>query len=112
MSPVSLALDELNIPYRVFTHAACINSLEEAAAERGQSPDQIVRSLVFRIAEDDFVMVLMAGPGRVSRPALRKYLGQSRLTTATEEELLAATRILTWCSCSVRATASDAYSYR
>ncbi len=36
-------------------------------------------------------MVLMAGPGRVSWPALRKHLGQSRLTTATEEELLAAT---------------------
>lgn len=91
MTPVTMALDELNIPYRIFTHAARINSLEEAAAERGQSPDQIVRSLVFRIAQDEFVMVLMAGPGRVSWPALRKHLGQSRLTTATEEELLAAT---------------------
>ena len=33
-------------------------------------------------------MVLVAGPAQIAWPALRAYLGQSRLTTATEEELV------------------------
>ena len=36
-------------------------------------------------------MVLMAGPSQISWPALRTFLGQSRLTMASEEEVLAAT---------------------
>ena len=36
-------------------------------------------------------MVLMAGPAQVSWKTLRKHFGQSRLTTATEEEVLAVT---------------------
>jgi Cys-tRNA(Pro)/Cys-tRNA(Cys) deacylase len=35
--------------------------------------------------------VLMAGPAQVSWPALRNYLGQSRLTMATEDEVLTVT---------------------
>jgi prolyl-tRNA editing enzyme YbaK/EbsC (Cys-tRNA(Pro) deacylase) len=66
-------------------------SLEQAARERGQQPEQVVRSLLFRTAPGQFVMVLVAGPAQVSWPALRGYLGQSRLTTATQEEVLAAT---------------------
>ena len=36
-------------------------------------------------------MVLVAGPAQVAWKTLRQYLGQSRLTTATEEEVLAIT---------------------
>jgi Cys-tRNA(Pro)/Cys-tRNA(Cys) deacylase len=35
--------------------------------------------------------VLIAGPSQISWPALRAYLGQSRLTMASEEEILAVT---------------------
>src|SRR6188508_146007 len=89
--PVSQALNTLHIPHQVFTHPGPVNSLEQAAAERGQQPQQVVRSLLFRLGEGDFAMVLMAGPAQVSWKALRKYFGQSRLTTATEEEVLAVT---------------------
>jgi Cys-tRNA(Pro)/Cys-tRNA(Cys) deacylase len=51
----------------------------------------VVRSIVFRLAEDEFVMVLMPGPDQVPWKALRRFLGQSRLTMASEEELLQAT---------------------
>ena len=84
-------LDKLGIPYRVFRHPGEVRSLEQAARERDQRPEQVVRSIVFRLAQDEFVMVLIAGPAQVSWPALRAYLGQSRLTTATEPEVLAAT---------------------
>lgn len=89
--PVAAALAELGIPHQVFRHAGPVRSLEQAAAERSQSPQQVVRSLLFRLSEDDFAMVLMAGPDQVSWRALRQYLGQSRLTTATADEVLAVT---------------------
>jgi Cys-tRNA(Pro) deacylase len=90
-TPVTRALNALNIPYRFFRHTGQVHSLEQAARERGQRPEQVVRSIVFRLAQDQFVMVLIAGPGQISWPALRSYLGQSRLTMASEEEVLAAT---------------------
>jgi Cys-tRNA(Pro) deacylase len=90
-TPVTRALDALNIPYRFFRHPGQVHSLEQAARERAQRPEQVVRSIVFRLAQDQFVMVLIAGPMQVSWPALRSYLGQSRLTMASEEEVLAAT---------------------
>ena len=81
----------MGIPYRFFRHPGKVSSLEQAARERGQSPDQIIRSIVFRLAQGEFVMVLVAGPAQISWPALRTYLGKSRLTMAREEEILAST---------------------
>ena len=89
--PVSLELEKLGIPHRVFRHAGKVTSLEQAARERGQRPEQIVRSILFRIAEDEYLMVLVAGPAQISWKALRAYLGQSRLTMASEAEVLAVT---------------------
>ena len=56
-TPVTRALDALGIAYRLFCHPGPIHSLEQAASERGQRPEQIVRSILFRLAEDEFVMV-------------------------------------------------------
>lgn len=89
--PASLALEKLGIPHRVFHHAGQVDSFEQAAAERGQRPSQVVRSILFRIGEDDFVMALVAGPAQISWKKLRQHLGQSRLTTATEDEVLEVT---------------------
>lgn len=90
-TPVTRALEALNLPYRFFRHPGQVHSLEQAAAERGQRPEQVVRSILFRLAQDQFIMVLAAGPGQISWPALRSYLGQSRLTMASPEEVLAVT---------------------
>jgi Cys-tRNA(Pro)/Cys-tRNA(Cys) deacylase len=89
--PVSIALDKLDIPHRVFRHENRVTSLEQAARERGQKPEQVVRSILFRFAEDEFVMVLVAGPAQISWKALRKTLGKSRISMATEDEVLAVT---------------------
>lgn len=90
-TPVTKALDELDIPYRFFRHPGKVTSLEQAAQERGQTPQQIIRSLVFRLAKGSYVMVLVAGPSQISWPVLRAYLGQSRLTMADEAEILSMT---------------------
>ena len=58
---------------------------EQAATERGQQPEQIIRSILFRLAKDEYVLVLVAGPDQISWPALRQYLGQSRLTMAHKD---------------------------
>jgi Cys-tRNA(Pro) deacylase len=89
--PVSIALEKMNIPHTVFHHEKPVNSFEQAAEDRGQRPSQIIRSILFRVGEDDYLMALVAGPAQISWKILRKYLGQSRLTMATEEEVLAVT---------------------
>jgi Cys-tRNA(Pro)/Cys-tRNA(Cys) deacylase len=98
-TPVTKALDRLGVPYRVFQHAEAVESLEQAAAERGQRPGQVVRSILFRVSSECeaqpaaacFVMALVAGPQQISWPALRRHLGQNRVAMATPEEVLAVT---------------------
>jgi len=89
--PAARALDAMQIPYRMFKHPGPIASLEQAARERHQAPDQIVRSILFRVSESEFVMVLIAGDRQVDWKTLRKYLGQSRVTLASEEQVLRVT---------------------
>jgi Cys-tRNA(Pro) deacylase len=90
-TPVTCFLDEKTIPYRFFKHPGEVQSIEQAAAERGQRPEQIVRSIVFRLSRGGFVMVLVAGRNQVSWPALRKHLGTSRISMASKDEVLEVT---------------------
>jgi Cys-tRNA(Pro) deacylase len=90
-TPVTLALDNMNIPYHIFQHPGPVHSLEQAAQERNQQPEQVIRSIVFRLAKGEYVMVLMAGPQQISWTALRQYIGRSRLTMAKREEVLQVT---------------------
>ena len=87
-TPVTRHLDRIGIPYRTFRHPGPVASLEQAARERNQQPQQVIRSIVFRVGEGVFVLALMAGEQQVSWRALRRYLGQSRLSMATEPELI------------------------
>lgn len=85
--PVAAALAAADVPHRVFVHPGPVHSSEQAAQERGQLPDQVVRSILFRVGEGEYVMGLVAGPAQISWKALRRYLGQSRLTTADRDEV-------------------------
>lgn len=89
-SIISPALNELalkNIPYRLFIHHQPITSLEQAATTRGQSPSQVVRSILFRLSRDEFCMALVAGPEQINWRELRRHFKQSRLTMASPEEV-------------------------
>jgi Cys-tRNA(Pro) deacylase len=90
-TPIGRALRALDIPFREFRHPGPVHTLEQAAAERGQRPEQVVRSLLFRLAQDDYLMVLVAGPRQVDWKALRRVVGQSRLTMASADEVRAVT---------------------
>lgn len=90
-TPASDALTAQGIPHRTFTHSGPVRSIEQAAAERNQQIDQVIRSIVFRLSEGEYAMVLIAGKSQISWKALRQHFGTSRLTMASAEEVLAAT---------------------
>ena len=86
--PASIVLEELNIPHRVFVHETPVTSFEQAAADRGQRAGQIVRSILFNIRPEEYLMVLVAGPDQIDWKKLRQYVKRSRVRMATEEEVL------------------------
>ena len=61
ISPASKILTKLNIPHLEHVHTTEITSLKQAAAERNQDPSQVVRSIVFRLSDAEYAMVLIAG---------------------------------------------------
>lgn len=89
--PVSLALEKLGVPHRVFRHETPVSSLEKAASDRGQRPEQVVRTILFRVTEGEYALVLAAGPGQISWKNLRKLLGRSRITMASKDEVVEVT---------------------
>jgi Cys-tRNA(Pro)/Cys-tRNA(Cys) deacylase len=89
--PASIALDQLGIPHRIFRHETPVDSFEQAASDRNQRPEQVVRSILFQVRPDEFVMVLMAGREQVDWRSLRKLVGRSRMRMATEDEVLEVT---------------------
>ncbi|HVF24773.1 MAG TPA: YbaK/EbsC family protein [Anaerolineales bacterium] len=89
--PASLALDKLGIQHRVFFHEGHVVSFEQAASERGQRSAQVVRSLLFQIRPEEFLMVLVAGPEQVDWRKLRQLVGRSRVRMATEDEVMEVT---------------------
>jgi len=73
------AIDDSGITYRVTEHGP-VRSLEEAAAARGLTPDRVLKTLVVRRADDDYLFVLVPGGRGISWPKLRALLGVSRLS--------------------------------
>jgi Cys-tRNA(Pro) deacylase len=89
--PASIALDQLGIPHRLFHHERPVASFAQAAADRNQRPEQIVRSILFQVRDGEFVMVLMTGPEQIDWKKLRGIVKRSRVRMATEEEVLEVT---------------------
>jgi len=87
-TPVTRELSARGIPFRLFSHPGPVRTLEQAAEERGQQPGQVIRSILFRLADDQFVLALAAGPEQISWGRLRAHLGVTRMTMATPEEVL------------------------
>jgi Cys-tRNA(Pro)/Cys-tRNA(Cys) deacylase len=73
------ALDSSGISYRVIRHGR-VGSLAEAARARGVEPADVVKTMVVRRGEGDYVFVLVPGDRTISWPKLRGLLGVSRLS--------------------------------
>jgi Cys-tRNA(Pro)/Cys-tRNA(Cys) deacylase len=73
------ALDAAGIDYTIVRHGP-VESLAEAAVVRGVAPSQIVKTLVVRRGEADYLFVLVPGGRQISWPKLRALLGVRRLS--------------------------------
>ena len=78
-TPALEAAEALGLPHRVIRHGP-VHSLAEAARARGVAPADVVKTLVVRRGEDDFLFVLVPGDRAISWPKLRRLLGVSRLS--------------------------------
>ena len=57
-----------------------VRSLPEAAAARGIEPARLIKTIVVRLADDDYRFVLVPGDREISWPKLRALLGVNRLS--------------------------------
>ncbi|MCW2598802.1 MAG: prolyl-tRNA synthetase [Frankiales bacterium] len=78
------------IEHRVVRHGP-VRSLAEAAAARGVSPAAVVKTLVVRKGEGDYLFVLVPGDRQISWPKLRTLLGVSRMSLPDAADALAVT---------------------
>lgn len=76
--PAESAAAALGIDFKVVHHEPA-GSLLEAAAAQGIPPADLVKTLVVRRGEGDFLFVLVPGDRVISWPKLRALLGVNRL---------------------------------
>ena len=89
-APAEAALAAAGLAYRVVRHRR-VGSLAEAAALRGVAPADIIKTLVVRRGEDDYLFVLVPGDREIVWPRLRAHLGVSRLSMPDADEAFRAT---------------------
>jgi Cys-tRNA(Pro)/Cys-tRNA(Cys) deacylase len=89
-APAEASLQAAGLTYRVVRHGP-VSSLNEASLVRGIRACDIVKTLVVRRAEDDYVFVLLPGDREISWPKLRTLLGVNRLSLPDAEAAYRAT---------------------
>jgi Cys-tRNA(Pro)/Cys-tRNA(Cys) deacylase len=84
------AVEAAGLAHRAIRHGP-VGSLAEAAEARGVEPADVVKTLVVRRGEGDFLFVLVPGDRTISWPKLRDLLGVSRMSMPDADAALAAT---------------------
>ena len=85
-----VALDRAGVPYTV-VRTERAHSAEESAALQGIELGALLRTIVVRRGENDFVFVLVPGGRRFDWPKVRAHLGVKRLSLPDAEEAHAVT---------------------
>ena len=78
-TPATAALTASGLAHEVTRHGP-VRSLAEAAAARGVDPADIIKTMVVRRGEGDYLFVLVPGDRAISWPKLRALLGVNRLS--------------------------------
>ena len=84
------ALAATSLDHRVIRHGP-VGSVAEAASSRGVEVTDVVKTIVVRRADDDFLFVLVPGDRVISWPKLRALLGVARLSMPDAATALAVT---------------------
>ncbi len=85
-----LAARDLGLEAELTRHGR-VASLAEAAALRGIEPRDLVKTIVVRRGDGDYLFVLVPGDRAFSWPKLRALLGVNRLAMPDADEAFAAT---------------------
>ena len=88
--PAFDALARAAVDYETVRHGP-VRSVAEAAAVRGVAIADVVKTIVVRRGEDDYLFVLVPGDRVISWPKLRALLGVSRLSMPDAATAKAAT---------------------
>lgn len=78
-TPAIAAATASGAQFSVTVHGR-VNSVAEAAAARGVEVRDVIKTIVVRRGENDFVFVLVPGDRVISWPKLRAVLGVNRLS--------------------------------
>jgi Cys-tRNA(Pro) deacylase len=73
--------------HRVVRHGK-VGSLEEAAELRGVPASAVIKTMVVRRGDGDYVFVLVPGDRVIDWPKLRMHLGERRLSMPSAQEAL------------------------
>jgi len=73
------AVRELGLDHEVRRHGP-VRSLAEAATARGVEPADVVKTIVVRRGDGDYLFVLVPGDRTIAGPKLRALLGVNRLS--------------------------------
>ena len=84
-TPALAAVRELGVDHRV-VRTALANSAEESAEMQGIPLGALLRTIVVRRGEDDYLFVLVPAGRRFDWPKLRGHLGVSRLSLPDADE--------------------------
>jgi Cys-tRNA(Pro) deacylase len=84
-TPAITAVQELGIAHRVVRTEAA-NSAEESAQMQGIPLEALLRTIVVRRGEDDYIFVLVPAGRRFDWPKLRGHLGVTRLSLPDADE--------------------------
>lgn len=79
MTAATDALDAAGVAFRVLRHEP-VRSVAEAAAGLGVAVADVVKTIVVRRGEDDYLLVLVPGDRVISWARLRAVLGVNRLS--------------------------------
>jgi Cys-tRNA(Pro) deacylase len=79
------AAERLGLNPRFIQHVR-VRSLAEAAEARGVEPADVIKTMVVRRGDGDYVLVLVPGDRVISWPKLRALLGVSRLSMPDADE--------------------------
>ncbi len=89
-TPALRAVAAAGVPHRV-VHSEAARSAEEAAALQGIPLGALIRTIVVRRGEDDYLFVLVPAGRRFDWPKLRAHLGVSRMSLPDADEAFTVT---------------------
>lgn len=89
-TPALIALGTADLAFEVVRNPRP-SSVEESAAFQGIEVDRLLKTIVVRRGEGDYVFVLVPGPRAIDWPKLRAHLGVSRIALPDREEARDAT---------------------